>query len=43
VGERVRIVPNHVCPVVNLFDRLVLVRGDRVRRVLPVATRGAVA
>lgn len=43
VGERVRIVPNHVCPVVNLFDRMVLVRDGRVRRVLPVATRGAVA
>jgi D-serine deaminase-like pyridoxal phosphate-dependent protein len=43
VGERVRIVPNHVCPVVNLFDRLVLVRAGRVTRVLPVATRGAVA
>lgn len=42
VGQRVHIVPNHVCPVVNLFDRLVMVRGGQVTRVLPVATRGRV-
>lgn len=43
VGDRVAIVPNHVCPVVNLFDRIVLSDGDRITRVLPVATRGRVA
>jgi D-serine deaminase-like pyridoxal phosphate-dependent protein len=43
VGDRVEIVPNHVCPVVNLFDRLVLVEDGRVTRTLPVATRGRVA
>lgn len=42
VGQRVRIVPNHVCPVVNLFDRLIVVRDGHVARVLPVATRGRV-
>lgn len=42
VGRRVRIVPNHVCPVVNLFERLIVVRDGRVVRVLPVATRGRV-
>ncbi|MDZ7706405.1 MAG: alanine racemase [Trueperaceae bacterium] len=42
VGQRVRIVPNHVCPVVNLFDRLIVVRDGEVTRVLPVATRGRV-
>lgn len=42
VGQRVRIVPNHVCPVVNLFGRLILVRGDRVTRVLDATTRGRV-
>jgi len=36
-------VPNHVCPVVNLFDRIVLVRDGHVTRVLPVTTRGRVA
>lgn len=35
VGERVRVVPNHVCAAVNLADELV-VDGERV----PVAARG---
>jgi D-serine deaminase-like pyridoxal phosphate-dependent protein len=41
VGERVTIVPNHVCPVVNLFDYVVGVRGGQVEVVWPVACRGA--
>jgi D-serine deaminase-like pyridoxal phosphate-dependent protein len=32
IGERVRIVPNHVCVSVNLQDRLYGVRGDEVVR-----------
>ncbi|MEN5082546.1 D-TA family PLP-dependent enzyme [Bosea sp. TWI1241] len=40
VGEIVRIVPNHVCVVVNMVDKLVTVRGDRLVGELPVAARG---
>ena len=40
VGARVRVLMNHVCPVVNLFPELHLVRGDRVLEVVPVAARG---
>lgn len=40
VGEVVRIVPNHVCPVVNLVDELVTVRGGKITGTLPVAARG---
>ncbi|WP_271169193.1 D-TA family PLP-dependent enzyme [Hansschlegelia plantiphila] len=40
VGEVVRIVPNHVCVVVNLVDRLVTVRGDRIVGEIPVLARG---
>jgi D-serine deaminase-like pyridoxal phosphate-dependent protein len=40
VGEQVRIVPNHVCIVVHLFDRVVGVRGGRVERAWDVAARG---
>ena len=29
IGERVRIVPNHVCVSVNLQDRLLSLDGDR--------------
>lgn len=43
VGERVAIVPNHICPVVNLFDTIAMVRNDTVTRVLEVAGRGRVA
>ena len=40
VGERVRIVPNHVCPVSNLVDQVVLHREGVVVAVVPVAARG---
>ena len=40
VGEVVRVVPNHVCVVVNMVDRLIAVRGDKIVEVLPVAARG---
>lgn len=40
VGDQVRVVPNHVCIVVHLFDRIVGVRGDAVEREWPVAARG---
>jgi len=41
VGDRVRIVPNHACPVSNLDDFVVAHRGDRVAWVAPVWARGA--
>jgi D-serine deaminase-like pyridoxal phosphate-dependent protein len=40
VGDVVRVVPNHVCVVVNMFDRMLGIRGDRIVEVLPVAARG---
>lgn len=40
VGEVVRIVPNHVCVVVNMVDELVMVRGEEIVGTLPVAARG---
>lgn len=42
IGERVRVIPNHVCPVVNLTDRVHLLRGDRVEEIVPVDARGRV-
>ncbi|HEX2282982.1 MAG TPA: alanine racemase [Thermomicrobiales bacterium] len=42
VGNRVEIIPNHICPAVNLTDELVVVRdGHEVDR-WPVAARGKV-
>ncbi|CAN5695975.1 alanine racemase [soil metagenome] len=40
VGERVRIVPNHVCVSVNLHERVVGVRGEQPERVWAVEARG---
>jgi D-serine deaminase-like pyridoxal phosphate-dependent protein len=40
VGEVVRVVPNHVCIVVHLNDRLVGVRGELVDHEWSVAARG---
>lgn len=40
VGDMVRVIPNHVCIVVHLNDRLIGVRGDLVEREWPVAARG---
>lgn len=40
VGDQVRVIPNHVCIVVHLFDQIHGVRGDTVERSWPVAARG---
>ena len=40
IGDILRIVPNHVCVVVNMFDQLVAVRDNNIVDVLPVAARG---
>lgn len=40
VGERVRVVPNHVCIVVHLDDLVYGVRGDTVESSWPVTARG---
>jgi D-serine deaminase-like pyridoxal phosphate-dependent protein len=43
VGERVRVVPNHVCAAVHLFDTLHGVRNEVVETSWPVAARGRAA
>ena len=40
IGDILRVVPNHVCVAVNMFDQLVAVRGNNIVDVLPVAARG---
>jgi D-serine deaminase-like pyridoxal phosphate-dependent protein len=40
VGEKVRVIPNHVCIVVHLNDVIVGVRGDTVETSWPVSARG---
>lgn len=40
IGERVRVIPNHVCVAVHLFDEMTGVRGSTIERRWPVAARG---
>ena len=40
VGDKLEIIPNHVCPAVNLFDELVGVRDEIVTLKWKVAARG---
>ena len=42
IGERVRLVPSHICPVLNLADEVTVVRGDKVTDTWKVAARGRV-
>jgi len=40
IGDRLRFVPAHICPVLNLADEVVVVRGERVVDIWPVEGRG---
>jgi D-serine deaminase-like pyridoxal phosphate-dependent protein len=40
VGDRVHVIPNHVCVVVNLHEKVYGVRGDQVEQVWNVEGRG---
>ncbi len=42
IGERVTVIPNHVCPVVNLFDEIAQVRAGEVVGAWRVDARGKV-
>lgn len=41
LGERLKLVPGHCDPTVNLYDWVVAVRNDQVEALWPVAARGA--
>lgn len=41
VGDRLAVIPSHICPCVNLSDVLYGARGGRIVREIPVAARGA--
>ncbi len=40
VGDRLRVIPNHICVAVNLHERVYGVRGDLVEEIWTVAGRG---
>jgi D-serine deaminase-like pyridoxal phosphate-dependent protein len=43
IGEVVRVLPNHACPVSNLFDEVLTMRGDRGAGRMSITARGRVA
>jgi D-serine deaminase-like pyridoxal phosphate-dependent protein len=42
IGDRLELIPSHICPVINLFDRAYATRGGEVVQELVVASRGMV-
>jgi 3-hydroxy-D-aspartate aldolase len=42
LGDKLRLIPGHCDPTVNLYDWYVCVRGNRVEQVWPITARGAV-
>lgn len=42
VGDRVEVIPNHICPTVNLMDELAIVRDGQIVDHWTIAARGKV-
>ena len=40
IGEQLRVTMNHTCPVNNLFDKVIFVRGQDVLGSMKVDARG---
>lgn len=41
LGDKLKLIPGHCDPTVNLYDQFVCIRGDRVEALWPIAARGA--
>jgi len=41
LGQKLRLIPGHCDPTVNLYDWLVCYRGERVEDIWPISARGA--
>jgi 3-hydroxy-D-aspartate aldolase len=42
LGDKIRLIPGHCDPTVNLYDWYVCIRNNRVEQLWPIAARGAV-
>ena len=42
IGDKIKLVPGHCDPTVNLYDWYVGIRGNRVEAIWPITARGAV-
>jgi 3-hydroxy-D-aspartate aldolase len=41
LGQKIRLIPGHCDPTVNLYDWIVCYRGDQVAAIWPISARGA--
>jgi 3-hydroxy-D-aspartate aldolase len=42
LGDKIRLIPGHCEPTVNLYDWYVCIRGNRVGQIWPITARGAI-
>ena len=42
LGDKIRLIPGHCDPTVNLYDWYVSIRANRVEQLWPITARGAV-
>lgn len=42
IGTRLRVIPNHVCTMMNLHEQVFGIRAGRIEREIPIAARGKV-
>lgn len=40
IGDLIEIIPNHICPSVNLYDQAYGIRNGIVEKVIPISARG---
>ncbi len=40
IGDKIEIIPNHICPVCNLYDQAYLVSQGKILKVMDIACRG---
>jgi len=41
IGDKLKLIPGHCDPTVNLYDHFVCVRGGKVEAIWPITARGA--
>jgi 3-hydroxy-D-aspartate aldolase len=41
IGDKIRLLPGHCDPTVNLYDWYVCIRRNRVEAIWPITARGA--
>jgi D-serine deaminase-like pyridoxal phosphate-dependent protein len=40
IGDKVEIIPNHICPTCNLYNKMYLIRDRKIMKELPILCRG---